>query len=198
MKLSLSQIETALSTYQPKQLQRETGLWAGVATVLAPEPNGELSVLLIQRSENPSDPWSGHMAMPGGRKDPGDTSTKDAALRETMEEVGIDLATNGRYLGPLDEVEAVARGRDIGLTIAPHVFALETTCKPIPNHEVQDALWVPLHDLQSDEYRSTLPYDMGTTRLMLPCWRWHGKVIWGLTYRMLETLLRVINDPQAD
>lgn len=194
MQLHLSQIETALSNYEPRQLQRKGGLFAGVATILATRPDGLLSVLLIQRSENPADPWSGHMAMPGGRQDPDDKTTKDAALRETMEEVGINLVENAKYLGPLDEVEAVARGQHIGLTISPHVFSMQTACETMPNHEVQATVWVPLADLQSNEYRSTLPYDMGTTRLMLPCWRWNGKVIWGLTYRMLETLLRVANN----
>jgi 8-oxo-dGTP pyrophosphatase MutT (NUDIX family) len=132
------------------------------------------------------------MAMPGGRQDPGDISVQAAAERETLEEVNVDLRRDARLLGQLDEVRAVARGREVGLSVAPFVYLLETAVTPQPNEEVQEALWVPLADLASEQYRSTRPYEWQGTRLLLPAWRWQDRVIWGLTYQMLQSLLRII------
>jgi hypothetical protein len=52
----------------------------------------------------PGDPWSGHVAFPGGRAEPGDASPWHTAARETWEETGLDLLAAGRLLGTLDEL----------------------------------------------------------------------------------------------
>ena len=134
------------------------------------------------------------MAIPGGRRDPTDPSLQHAAERETWEEVGIDLNRSGRLLGRLDDVAAVAGGRRLGLVIAPFVYALEETAALALNGEVQEALWVPLRFLAGPEHRSTYPYDYFGTRLLLPCWTWQGRTIWGLTYGMLDSLIRIVRD----
>ena len=98
-----------------------------------------LDLLLIQRTEHPADPWSGHVAFPGGRADPDDVSLVATAIRETREEVGIDLG-GAEHIGALDEIQAVGRMRAMGLSIAPHVFAITpgeaqstmpATCTPL-------------------------------------------------------------------
>lgn len=155
---------------------------------------------MIRRTTNPRDPWSGQMAMPGGRQDPTDADAQYAAERETLEEVGVDLKRHGRLIGRLDDVSAVAKGRATGLIIAPFVYAIDEeflheVAEPTPNYEVEEAVWVPLADLSSTEFRSTRPYEFGGTRLLLPCWNWHGRVIWGLTYNMLDSLLRIVVGP---
>ena len=83
---------------------------AAVAAVLRPGSNGP-EVLLIRRAEHPNDPWSGHMAFPGGREDPCDADLFGTAVRETLEEVALDLTTNAALLGTLDDLPAVARGK---------------------------------------------------------------------------------------
>ena len=130
--------------------------------------------------------------MPGGRQDPGDPTVQHAAEREAAEEVGLDLGRNGRLLGRLDDVSAVAHGRRLDLTIAPFVYALETEPALRPNGEVDETHWVPLRDLDSEQYRSTRPYQHGSARLLLPAWRWNDRVIWGLTYNMIDALIRLV------
>ena len=77
--------------------------WAAIALVIRPQP-AEPELLMIKRAEIEGDPWSGHIACPGGRAEPGDRDLEHTAIRETWEETGIDLARDGKILGTLDDV----------------------------------------------------------------------------------------------
>ena len=165
---------------------------ASVALVLRDgEPDG-LELLFIRRAEHEKDPWSGHMGFPGGRAEPGDRGPEATAVRVTLEETGLDLATEGERLGALDEVRALARGRPVDLVIAPFVFRLTQRRDGAPSHEVVSLHWLPLERLLAPGSRSTLPYQYEETVLDLPCLLIDGLVIWGLTYRMFENLRAVV------
>ncbi|WP_437774274.1 NUDIX hydrolase [Sorangium sp. So ce1097] len=153
----------------------------------------EAELLLIRRAEHPRDPWSGHMALPGGRRDPVDERLLDTAIRETREEVGIDLAAHGTLLARLPDLPAVARGRRVGLVISPFVFALRSTPDLTLSHEVAEALWTPLGPLARGERASTYAYTHEGNIVDLPCLRVDERVVWGLTYRMLEQLFEVLH-----
>ncbi|WP_437497582.1 NUDIX hydrolase [Sorangium sp. So ce1099] len=154
---------------------------------------GEAELLLIRRAEHPRDPWSGHMALPGGRRDATDASLLETAIRETREEVGIDLAAHGALLARLPDLPAVVRGRRVGMIIAPFVFALRTTPELTLNDEVAEALWTPLGPLARGECASTYAYTHEGNVVHLPCLRVDERVVWGLTYRMLEQLFEVLH-----
>src|SRR5436190_23089519 len=95
---------------------------AAVAVILR-ERGGEIEVLLIRRSERDDDPWSGHAAFPGGRKEPSDETPEATAIRETREEVGLDLGAPGvRVLGRF--ADCTPR-RTRGLLVTPVVFSVE-------------------------------------------------------------------------
>jgi 8-oxo-dGTP pyrophosphatase MutT (NUDIX family) len=161
---------------------------AVAAVVRERDPAVGAEVLFIRRAEKPRDPWSGHMAFPGGRRDPRDPDLLATALRETREEVGLDLS-GARLLGRLDDVEAIARGVRVGLTITPLVFAIDgdPPLRPQPE-EVAEALWAPLRPLATGEARTTYPWRLGPVPVPLPGYRVGDRVVWGLTYKMLELL----------
>jgi 8-oxo-dGTP pyrophosphatase MutT (NUDIX family) len=161
---------------------------AAVALVLRDGAPGGIELLFIRRAEHERDPWSGHMGFPGGRAEPGDADPEATAVRETLEETGLDLAKDGERLGALDEVKALARGRPVDLVIAPFVFRLRHRKDGAPSHEVVSLHWLPLERLLASETRSTLQYQYEETVLELPCLRIDGLVIWGLTHRMFENL----------
>ena len=191
--IDIERITDVLRTYTYRtRADAEATRWAAVAMVFRVTENRVPDVLLIKRSEHPTDPWSGHMAMPGGRLEPTDASLRYAAERETREEVGLDLASYGQLLGRLDDVSAVARGRRLGLTIAPFVYLVREIPPLTLNHEVQEAVWIPLRDLAGSEYRATKLYEFAGSTIHLPCWNWQERIVWGLTYNMLETLLRLV------
>ena len=160
---------------------------AAVAVVLR-EGTAGIEILFIRRAEHPHDPWSGQMAFPGGRVEPGDADLVATAVRETSEEIGLDLASVGDCLGALDELRAMARMRPMNLAIAPFVFRLRQDAPLRLSDEVTSAHWLPLEELFSARFRSLHEYDHGGARLQFPCIVYEGLVIWGLTYRMFAAL----------
>jgi 8-oxo-dGTP pyrophosphatase MutT (NUDIX family) len=165
---------------------RAGDMHAAVALVLAGEPS-DLHLCLIRRAEHPLDPWSGHVALPGGRVDPGDTSARAAAVRETSEEVGLQLA-RAACLGLLGAMPVSAAGQPTGMSLFSFVFHLGEMLEPlVPSDEVAEGFWVPLRhllDARNAAYRRSLRD--GLTRNQ-PAVMYQGHLIWGLTYRVLTT-----------
>ena len=170
---------------------------AAVALVLRERAARGPEVLFIRRAEHPSDPWSGHMAFPGGREEPSDGDLLQTAMRETREEGSLEVAARARLLGRLDELPAIARGRATGLTIAPFVFELTPDAVFAGdslqlNGEVSEVVWAPLWPLFRGELATTFHYEVGGQRVELPAHDVAGRVVWGLTHRMLETLFALL------
>jgi len=162
------------------------GRHAAVALVLA-GPEADLSLCLIRRAEAEGDPWSGHMALPGGRADPTDPTPQAVAERETWEEVGLRLH-GGQMVGPLETLPVHSKGVAVGMELHPFVYYLGPHLAPFrPSEEVAEAFWVPLEHLadtrNGDQYRIVR---QGVTRHS-PAIRYGSDMVWGLTYRVLVT-----------
>jgi 8-oxo-dGTP pyrophosphatase MutT (NUDIX family) len=181
------EVKTALALRPPAEVADAASRRAAVAVILRDGPDG-IEVLFIRRAEHPQDPWSGQVAFPGGRAEPGDADLRATAMRETLEEIGVNLFARADALGALDEVRAVARGLPMNLTIAPFVFRLREPFEPALSAEVRSVHWLPLGDLLGTARRSTMDYAQQGVSLQLPCLRVDELVIWGLTYRMFVSL----------
>lgn len=163
---------------------------AAVAAVLRDAPGGT-ELLFIRRAEHPRDPWSGQMALPGGRVDPGDASPFAAAVRETREEIGLDLAKDARAIGALSEVRTHLPLGSVPHSVAPFCFALAKEPVLVTNYEVQEALFIPLAFLAEPANRSAFTWVRRGVPLPMPCCKYEGRVVWGLTLRIVEELLEV-------
>jgi 8-oxo-dGTP pyrophosphatase MutT (NUDIX family) len=186
----LKRLGHALTAREPVRLPRDTLLMeAAVALVLRSARDVEL--LLIKRAAHEGDPWSGHVAFPGGRRATADDDLLATALRETAEETGVDVSGSGLLLGALDEVEPRTH-RLPPLVIAPYVVAVpeHTELRPDPR-EVEKALWVPVSELLHPHAATTVRIDLGDATLPFPCYRYGELTIWGLTERILNQFLRV-------
>lgn len=163
---------------------------ASVALVLRPAP-ADLELLLIKRAERAGDPWSGHMALPGGRSDPADADAERTAVRETLEEVGIDLAACGAGLGSLDDL--VPRGGAPQIVVSPFVFGAPAAAVATPNHEVDAAVWIPLRELAHPDAATEFLLETVTGTASpprrFPAIGTRGYVIWGMTHRILDDFL---------
>ena len=191
--LTIESFRSALGGFVPRLLADEDGQTrAAVAAVLRHGENGA-ELLFIHRAEDPDDPWSGHMAFPGGRVDPEDVGPLAAALRETREEVGLDLETVGEEIGRLSDVPAIGRGRPVGMVITPFVFALEGSPGLVPNHEVAEVVWVPVDFIADHSNRETMPYRRAGLSFELPCYHYQDHLIWGLTLGMVDELLSLVS-----
>lgn len=189
--LKMDHFRTALSIHAPQEIPDFEGMKrAAVAAILRPASSGP-ELLFIHRAEDSRDPWSGHMAFPGGKVDESDGDALSAVLRETREEIGLDLEAHARRLGRLSDVRAVGRGRPLSMVISPFVFELTTTPELTTNYEVEAVVWVPTSFLCDHRNRETMPYRRYGLSLDLPCYRYEGHLIWGLTLGMADDLLRL-------
>ena len=165
---------------------------AAVAVILREGEPGT-QILFIKRAEKPGDPWSGHMAFPGGHREPEDAGLVGAAVRETLEETGIDLARHGHYLGAVDEQRASPRGRELDMLIAPHVFLLHSRPNVALNYEVDEVVWNDLSELMGNSLHDTEVVPIQGQPTTFNGYRLAGgHFVWGLTYRMLKSFFDVL------
>lgn len=159
---------------------------SAVLILLRPAGNG-LEVLLGQRAQWRGDPWSGQISFPGGHHHREDGSLLETALRETREEANLDLRGLADVLGHL-----APRSPRVfpGLFIVPFVALASGPLDPRPGPEMVEMFWVPLAELPPSEARTVVATRIGD--LKVPAFLWRGRVIWGLTFRILEELLELV------
>ncbi len=189
----LARVEAALRARPPTIVTLEgSPTRAAVAMTLDPRED-DLYCFFIHRAEADGDPWSGHIAFPGGRTDDTDPDALATVYREVREEVGIDLERSARLLGPLDQIQGVARGRQLPLVISPFLFVLQEPVEVVPDRrEVQSVLWVPISFLEDPQNESIVEHRIHEQWLRLPAYIYQDRTIWGLTFRMVRNFLDVI------
>ena len=167
---------------EPEPLEGHTE----AAVSLIVRASAELDVLLIRRAESERDPWSGHIALPGGRRDIGDVSLAHTAIRETSEETGVELSTSGSSLGRLKRV-VPSHPNLPPITITPYVFGvLEHVEARVNSSEVDQVLWMPLPVLLDPKTRGTTTIPLPEGPADFPCYHVGGHTIWGLTFWILS------------
>jgi 8-oxo-dGTP pyrophosphatase MutT (NUDIX family) len=164
--------------------------WAAVALLLRVNAAGGLDLLLIKRADREGDPWSGHVALPGGRRDPDDASLESTALREVWEEVGVDVWRHGRVIGTLDDL-APRTPTLPPIAVRPFVVAVADV-PLVPNPEVAGAAWIPLAALRAPEAtRESVVLARGE-RWTVPSFVVGEYLVWGMTERILRQFVELL------
>ena len=160
--------------------------------IMVREGQETTELLMIRRATREGDPWSGHMGFPGGRRDPEDRSNFSCALRETEEELGVDLSRWGAPLGELSDVNTGWRKDRPEMLVTPFIFSVSELPELTPNDEVDDVVWVPLHFLMDEGNREPLEWEwkgqkMETDSYLYDCYR-----IWGLSLMMIDEMMGLL------
>jgi len=168
--------------------------YAAIALVLRPSDVGEPELLMIKRAEIEGDPWSGHIACPGGRMDPGDRDLEHTAIRETWEETGVDLARDGRILGTLDDISPRTPTLP-QIIIRPFVAVVKPEITLVESPEVAEVFWVPLSAIRETAAWGTgLVHIRGGGERQVDVFRHGDYTVWGLTHRALTQFLSLVSE----
>lgn len=193
----LQLIETRLGDHTPgRKLLRRLMKRSAVAMILQVR-EGELHILMIKRAEREGDPWSGHMAFPGGRMDSGDANGYAVAVRETEEEVGLFLGEEDLCIGRLSDLHARPHRGPFGMAVSPFVFRLDREVTFTPNYEVAEVIWVPLEFLLDEANQQEMTWSYKGVEMPVPCYWYEGRCIWGLSLMMLGELLDLVEGGRA-
>lgn len=183
---ALRRIVAALTASTPTPAPRDEPFHeAAVALVLHPLDDG-LEALFIKRATREDDPWSGQIALPGGRRNMDEPTLLLTAMRETYEEIGVDLATDGVLLGELDEL----RPRSPLLppiVVRPFVFAVPERPNLVLSEEVAEAFWTPLCEVFDPACRQEITIHFPGINMKRPAIGVGEHMIWGMTEHILRT-----------
>lgn len=187
----------SLAEHPPVVVEAEESVRrAAILLVLRARPDGEPELLMIKRAEHEGDPWSGHIACPGGRMEPADHDLAVTAVRETLEETGVDVGRDGRLLGHLDDL--YPRTPTLPpIVIRPYVALVRADVSIVPSHEVAAAFWVPLAALAERGAWTTGTVLVRGIERRVQVFQ-HGEyTVWGLTERALRQLLTFMGEPPS-
>lgn len=186
---SLGSIRDRFSAKAPRLIAQPDWRHAAVAMLIHMDEVKGLQVLMIERAKDEKDPWSGHLALPGGRVEEQDANPRNAAERETLEEIGVNL-NSAEFLGQLDDVDADR----YPMIISCYVYGLQNQpdCSADPV-EVADIFWLPLSCLDEVERQRQIYPVMDDPDRSFPAVKVPGKSqpLWGITYKILKRFLTV-------
>jgi len=188
--ISTHTITQQLTQHQPV-LSNTGDSHAAVALILdSAASTDDPEIVFIERARVPNDPWSGHIAFPGGRREPGDQLPLDTAVRETEEEIGVDLSA-GQLLGQLDDLTG---RRSHHLVVSCFVFMMSSVGTFRQNHEVADVFTLPISRLLETKRQTEVQYEAWQGQVF-PAIRLSDHeepIVWGLTYRFLENFFALL------
>ena len=190
----LARLERAVASHAPTLADAADDVRrAAVAAILRGDNAGSADLLFIKRAVFEGDPWSGQVALPGGRHEPADASLAHTAMRETHEEIGADLGAVARLVGALDELHPRTAVLP-PIVVRPHLFVAEQPLILSLSEEVADVVWVPLATLLDPATRQVSEVAPRGYRMRVPSYVVGEHVIWGMTERILDGLLGLVRE----
>jgi len=191
---NVARLIRSLAQHPPVVVEPEPEMrLAAILLALRARADGEPELLMIKRADAEGDPWSGHIACPGGRMEPGDHDLAVTAVRETLEETGVDVARDGRLLGHLDDISPRTPVLP-PIVIRPYVALVRAGVEIVPSREVAAAFWVPVSALRERTAWGIGSVSIGGAMREVSVFQ-HGEyTVWGLTERVLRQFLAFIGE----
>ena len=185
----VARLTRSLALRVPRRIEAGAGARrAAVALILRVNAAGVLELLMIRRAVYEGDPWSGHIALPGGREEPADRSLEETVIRETREETALDLARDARIFGRLDDVGPRSAPLPL-ITITPFLVAHGAPGIIALSPEVAEAFWVSVDALRDPRASRQIVMELTGGTRSVSSFEHEGRIIWGLTERILRQFL---------
>lgn len=186
---TIDRLERLLGSRIPNKITHEGDIvHAAVMMILSEGPQG-LSMLFIKRPESDTDAFSGHMAFPGGKMMEGDEGKLATAVRETLEEIGVDIYKCGRVLGELDDINP-NNPRARNYIVTPYISMLREEVSIVPNlREVEAAVWIPVKHLMDERNFAVRWRERNGILVEDYVYSFEKYIIWGMTGRILHGFL---------
>ena len=184
--ITIDKIQNTLSAHEPRLMPLDEKYRAAVAMVFHNHQDG-LRMLFIERTKREGDPWSGHLAFPGGRMETEDEGPRHTAERETYEEIGFTLDAEA-YVGRLDDLSAHIDP----IKVSGFVYMVNEISSFALSEEVSEAFWMPLSALLDPNRQIQYPVQYQNAEHLVPAIDLLGSdrpVLWGLTYRFTTSFL---------
>jgi 8-oxo-dGTP pyrophosphatase MutT (NUDIX family) len=173
--------------YQAKAVTLESGMIPAAVAIPLHEGDDGPEALFIHRAERVGDTWSGQFAFPGGRREPSDPHLRATAIRETREEIGVDL-TDAEPLGVLDDMYPRTPVLP-PVVVRPFVYGVVARPAVTLSDEVQDAFWVSFRALTAPGVQHDVTIHHRGLERVMPAFVVENRTIWGMTERILSNLL---------
>jgi 8-oxo-dGTP pyrophosphatase MutT (NUDIX family) len=145
---------------------------------------------LIQRPQY-NGPHSGQMALPGGKKEASDFDLMHTAIRETKEEIGIELKQTD-IIGKLTELFIPVSNT----LVFPYTAIISQVPKFIPQEsEVDEIIECKVSQLllQSNNAITQVKINESLT-IKTPYFLLNGKIVWGATAMILNEFKKIFED----
>ncbi|MGH7800427.1 MAG: NUDIX hydrolase [Thermodesulfobacteriota bacterium] len=184
----IEELERIINRRKGVRIKRDYSYIAAAVVAILRKEQNRYSMLFIKRPESQGDPFSGHMAFPGGKMKVEDKSKLETAIRETIEETGIDLNRIGRILGELDDVSPI-NPRANHYVVTPYIAYLTEDSEIKPNDEVASAIWIPVFHFMNENAFERRVVEKHGKELEEFIYHYQNHVIWGMTARILHQFL---------
>ncbi|AEE46263.1 NUDIX hydrolase [Cellulomonas fimi] len=142
-----------------------------------PAVAADLDVLLQRRAATLGH-HAGQVSFPGGRTEPSDVSPAAAAVREAVEETGLD-PTGVEVLGTLPPLAVPVSNHLV--TPVPAWWTRPSDVAAVDHRETVEVLRVPVVDLLDPANRASVAHERGGVRVRTPAFVVGDLVVWGFT-----------------
>jgi 8-oxo-dGTP pyrophosphatase MutT (NUDIX family) len=188
-KKTVEELEKIVRKRDVVKIDKEQKLVRAAVMVILKDGGPGCSVLFIKRTENEGDVFSGHMAFPGGKMRIADKGTLDTAIRETVEETGIDINKSGTVIGELDDFYP-NNPKANHYVVTPYLSLLEEEVElTLDAAEVADAVWIPIQHLNDPRNHEVRILERNGRVAEDFVFYYSDYVIWGMTGRILNQFL---------
>lgn len=179
-----------LRSYEPRRADAPAGTMHAAVILVLRAGATDAEALFIVRTTHADDPWSGHVALPGGRSEPSDPDLAHTALRELREETGLALEES-EILGRLDELHPLSRHIP-RIAVTPFVAWRSAARGVRRSAEIDGHFWAPVSALRAEDRRSSLVLKRDGHTYRFPTIEYAGHTVWGLTFSIVQNFLRVL------